>query len=118
MLTATVPACACAYHQPKAEVKTEASSCHHHTEQPKEDNAESDAFCSSDGCICATPQTIAVEKSSSVKIKKHAVLADEKKPVEIVSTTFLLAPAVDLPAVVEPETLSFNIPRHRGPPRL
>jgi len=117
MMAATVPACACAHHQPKAEIKAKASSCHHQTEKPTKENAENDSFCSSDGCICAAPQTIAVEKSNSVKIKKHVVLADEKKPVEITPISLLTAPAVYLAAVVEPETPSFNFPRHRGPPR-
>ena len=118
MIVATVPACACSHHEPKAEVKAEASSCHHHTEQPAKENADSSSFCSSDGCICAAPLTIAVEKSSSVKIKKNAVVAAENKPVEIVITPVPSAPAIYLANLVEPETPAFNILRLRGPPRL
>ena len=115
-----IPACACSHHLPEAESKVDAASCHSHGDAgtASGEMAPSSAFSQTDDCVCATVQIVSYDTSTTAKIKKTPAIVTQKLADQLVPVTSTDQENELTARVLDVAGVSFNIPLHRGPPRL
>ena len=115
-----IPACACSHHLPKAENQVDVASCHSHGDAGSASGvmAPSSALSRTDDCVCATVHVVSYDTSTTAKIKKTPAIVTQKLADQLVPVTSTDQENELTARVLDVAGVSFNIPLHRGPPRL